>query len=596
MKTDNLNEKQTILNKLVNSGINIIPSILDFILKLENPQKKVNIIIKETSFIPTFKSHITENILRKISDEEIQKAIKRNLIKKELSSVEKCSNNIDKSSNKLMSTINSLEIEEKKPLNLEKPEKPLKKQSSIKSKTDFSQVVINVNKPTEKLVKNKLKIIPTRSIKSAFSFTPKAKEYSFNYEILKDPTGKLYTNGKYDDFYEMTLDKFNRLRKLMRKRPEVLSANNINNLLRLSNKNDVSVIGFVNEIRQTKNGHYFLILEDLTGNISVLIRKDSENQENVRTIERTLNDQLIYVKGTYNPGEKSKNGIIYAKNVSKIDIPIDYKPNRSPDPLSIALISDTHIGSREFEESLWNRFINFLKGKVGNKNLREIAGRIKYIIINGDLVDGIGVYPNQQDDLIITDIYKQFEKASELISKIPSYIKVFYSSGNHDPVRNAIPRPAVPKKYSEELINLGVSCLGNPSLIKTHGVNTLAFHGDSMIDMNMLISDLENDKPVETMKELLKCRHLAPIYGKKTQIAPTSKDWLVIDKIPDIFHTGHLHINGIGQYRNVSLINSGCFQTQTDFMKSFGITPTPGNVPIIELDTFKSVELDLKSN
>ena len=112
----------------------------------------------------------------------------------------------------------------------------------------------------------------------------------------------------------------------------------------------------------------------------------------------------------------------------------------------------------------------------------------------------------------------------------------------------------------------------------------------------MLISDLENDKPVETMKELLKCRHLAPIYGKKTQIAPTSKDWLVIEKIPDIFHTGHLHINGIGQYRNVSLINSGCFQTQTDFMKSFGITPTPGIVPIIELDTFKSVELDLKSN
>lgn len=596
MKTDISNEKQMILNKLVNSGINIIPSMLDFILKLENPQKKVNIIIKETSFIPSFKSHITENILRKISDEEIQKAIKRNLIKKELSSVEKCSNNIDKSSDKLMSTINSTEIEEKKSLNIEKPEKPLMKQSSIKSKTDVSQVVINVNKPTERLVKNKLKIIPTKSIKSAFAFTPKAKEYSFDYEILKDSTGKLYTNGKYNDFYEMTLDKFNRLRKLMRKRPEVLSANNINNLLRLSNKIDVSVIGMVNDIRQTKNGNYFLILEDLTGNISVLIRKDSENQENVKTIERTLNDQLIYVEGTYNPGEKRKNGIIYAKNVSKIDIPIDHKPNRSPDPLSIALISDTHIGSREFEESLWNRFINFLKGKVGNKGLREIAGRIKYIIINGDLVDGIGVYPNQQDDLIITDIYKQFEKASELISKIPSYIKVFYSSGNHDPVRNAIPRPAVPKKYSEELINFGVTCLGNPSLIKTHGVNTLAFHGDSMIDMNMLISDLENDKPVETMKELLKCRHLAPIYGKKTQIAPTSKDWLVIEKIPDIFHTGHLHINGIGQYRNVSLINSGCFQTQTDFMKSFGITPTPGIVPIIELDTFKSVELDLKSN
>jgi len=305
---------------------------------------------------------------------------------------------------------------------------------------------------------------------------------------------------------------------------------------------------------------------------------------------------MIYVEGAYNPGEKGKNGVIYANNVSKIDIPIDHQPNRSQEPLSIALISDVHIGSREFEESLWNKFIDFLNGKVGNKNLREIAGKIKYIIINGDLVDGIGVYPNQQDDLVISNIYNQFKKASELISKIPPYIKIFYSPGNHDPVRTAIPRPAVSKKYCEELLNIGVECIGNPSLIQTDGVNTLVFHGDSLFDMNMLIPELDNNKPVDTMKEMLICRHLAPIYGKKTQIAPTNKDWLVIDKIPDIFHTGHIHINGIGQYRNIFLVNSGCFQAQTDYMKSFGINPTPGIVPIVELDTFRCVELDLKKN
>ncbi|MFX1274009.1 MAG: DNA polymerase II small subunit, partial [Promethearchaeota archaeon] len=80
----------------------------------------------------------------------------------------------------------------------------------------------------------------------------------------------------------------------------------------------------------------------------------------------------------------------------------------------------------------------------------------------------------------------------------------------------------------------------------------------------------------------------------RTQIAPTSQDWLVIDKIPDIFHTGHVHINGRDKYKNVTLINSGCFQAQTDFMKSFGISPTPGIVPIIELDTYKCSEIDFK--
>ena len=167
-------------------------------------------------------------------------------------------------------------------------------------------------------------------------------------------------------------------------------------------------------------------------------------------------------------------------------------------------------------------------------------------------------------------------------------------SGNHEPVRNAIPRPAVPKKYCEDLINLGIKCLGNPSLIKTHNVNTLVYHGESMHDMNRLIHDLDINKPIETMKEFLICRHLAPIFGGKTQIAPLKNDLLVLDKIPDIFHTGHMHINGMGKYRNVTLVNSGCFQAQTDFMRSFGITPTPGIVPIIELDSLNYFPLDFK--
>ena len=191
-------------------------------------------------------------------------------------------------------------------------------------------------------------------------------------------------------------------------------------------------------------------------------------------------------------------------------------------------------------------------------------------------------------------LFKQFKKASELLSEIPDYIKVFYVSGNHEPVRYAIPRPAVPKKYCEDLLNIGIKCLGNPSIIKTHNVNTLIYHGESMHDINRLIHDLDINKPIETMKEFLICRHLAPVFGEKTQLAPISSDFLVLNKIPDIFHTGHIHINGMGKYRNVTLVNSGCFQAQTDFMRSFGINPTPGIVPIIELDSLNYYQLDFK--
>ena len=593
MKADNLNEKTILIQELLNSGINVTPLILDFLITLDDPLKIIKLIIKNISFLPNFNSHLTLDVLQKISNQKLQKELQKVLIKE----------------------INSEAIQEKKVKEDENPElassliKIGPKNSlskSLQSSFDDVHLESRLEYHEDSLILSKTKekrpIVPIRSnlevnyfegSKTALRFKPIAKDYDSNYKILKDPTGKLYTNGDFENFYNLTLDKFKRLRNLIRKRPEVLSANNINNILRLTNKVEVSVIGMVNEIRKTKNQNFFLILGDLTGFVNIIVRKDSENQENVKLAKRIINDQMVYVEGTYNPGERGKGGVIYCNYISKIDIPKNFEPNKSPDPLSIVLISDTHIGSREFEEKLWNRFINFLNGKIGNKIHRERAGRIKYVIINGDLVDGIGVYPTQKSDLIISDIYKQFEEAAKVISGIPDHIKIFYSSGNHEPVRNAIPRPSVPKKYSLELINQGVICVGNPSLIQTHNVNTLVFHGDSIIDLNMLIPGLENNKPVETMKELLQCRHLAPIYGKKTQIAPTDKDWLVIDKIPDIFHTGHMHINDMGSYSNILLTNSGCFQSQTEFMKSLGKKPTPGILSIVDLDTLKGTQLTL---
>jgi DNA polymerase II small subunit len=549
------------------------------ILKMENPSQFLELIIQETSFIPQFRSHITPEILKKVSNEKLSKILQR---KEKISSKEKGT------------LINNKEKIEK---NL-KPKEVIVSDPLIKNGKETTQSkskLKDFNSMSEKILKAKLISGINENTKSHSLFRPSAKDYDFDYSILKDPTGRLYTNGDYDDFYNLTLDKFKSLNKLMRKRSDVLSATNINNILRLSSSSEVSTIGLVKNFRETKNQNFFFEIEDLTGSINVLIRKDSENQNSHTIFNHLVYDQMLYVQGTYNPGENRNRGIIFANYITKIDIPTDFQPNLAEIPLSIALLSDTHIGSKEFEEKLFKRFIRFINGKIGNAKYREMASKIKYLVINGDLVDGIGVYPNQKKDLEISDIFRQYNKASEFISQIPEYIKIFYTTGNHEPVRNAIPRPAVPKKYCKDLIDLGVICLGNPSLIQTHKVNTLVYHGESIHDMNMLIHDFNINKPTETMKELLISRHLAPIFGEKTQIAPTDKDWLIIDKIPDIFHTGHVHINGFDRYRHVSLVNSGCFQAQTDFMKSFGINPTPGIVPIIELDSLSFYPLDIKN-
>ncbi|MFW9770599.1 MAG: DNA-directed DNA polymerase II small subunit [Candidatus Thorarchaeota archaeon] len=565
MQRDLIEQKRIIVNKLVNSGINISPESLEYILNMKNPLKILSSIIKELSFIPDFNSHITKNIIYQISNEELQRVLKRV---------------IDKES------------------------KPIKfKTEEMQDSADMIKTQpIDLNPQLEKISAShsenigELKMAQYGVTKSTFRFNPIAKDYETKFEILKDPTGKIYTNGEYSDFYKLTVNKFEKLETLMKKRFDLRSTIKAINLSKFSKEKEMSLVGLVKDIRQTKNGNYLISLEDLTGTINVLVRKDLEDQDSLKTTKKIIYDQMIYVKGLYNRSDKFNNGIIFADYISKIDTPTDFQPNKSLDPISIALISDTHIGSKEFEEPLFKRFIKFLNGRIGNKKLREVAGRVKYLVINGDLVDGIGVYPNQQKDLIISDIYDQFKKALEFLTEIPNYIKIFYISGNHEPVRNAIPRPAVPKKYSQDLIDLNVSCLGNPSFIKTHDVNTLIYHGESIHDLNLLIHELDINKPVDAMKELLICRHLAPVYGEKTQIAPVEMDWLVVDSIPDIFHTGHIHINGIGKYNNVTLLNSGCFQAQTDFMKSFGINPTPGIVPIIQLDDLKAFELDLKSN
>ena len=578
--------KKKILFRLVDSGINITPKSLDAIAQLENPQDSLNKILKDLAILPSFKSHITEDILLKTNSTELLKILKRITFYKEKQKLHDVQESQDVDLKKGSRTSRILTTSKTKMTS------NLLGESTPQTKFPQKQHAIKEEKRSQILKRNQEKSFESSGSKTHFS--PVAREYDHDYKIISDPTGKLYTTGDYEDFYALTLDKFKKLLSLMQKRQDVKSSMNIKNILSLRGTTEVSAIGLVNNIHHTKNGNVIFTLEDLTGEITVLVRKDLDNPEIFKIIERTINDQMLYIEGSYNPANNSKSGIIYANYLTKIDIPANYKPSMASVPLSIALISDTHIGSKEFEEKTFERFINFLNGKIGSSNQRNLAGRIKYLVINGDLVDGIGVYPNQQDDLIIKDIYEQYKYAHELLSRIPDYIKIFYVAGNHEPVRNAIPRPAVPRKYCEDLVALGVKCLGNPSIISTHGVKTLIYHGEGIHDMNLLIHDLDINKPTETMKEFLKCRHLAPIYGEKTQLAPTNKDWLVIEKIPDVFHTAHVHINGYGKYRNVNLINSGCFQDQTDYMRSFGIDPTPGKVPILELDTLKIQEIDFK--
>lgn len=106
------------------------------------------------------------------------------------------------------------------------------------------------------------------------------------------------------------------------------------------------------------------------------------------------------------------------------------------------------------------------------------------------------------------------------------------------------------------------------------------------------VQGLSYNNPMEAMKEMLKRRHMAPIYGGRTPLAPEKEDFLVIDEVPDIFITGHVHGAGIGEYRGVRLICASTWQDQTPFQKMHNFNPDPAKLPIVHLGTGETRMLD----
>jgi DNA polymerase II small subunit len=260
------------------------------------------------------------------------------------------------------------------------------------------------------------------------------------------------------------------------------------------------------------------------------------------------------------------------------------------------LTSDIHIGSNKFKKESFKHFIKWLNGKYGTPEMREIAGKVKYLLIAGDIVDGVGVYPNQELELTVRDVHRQYAYASKILKRVPEYIEVVLGPGNHDATRKALPQPAIAKGYLGSMLEKpNIHPVGSPCFMSLHGVEVLMFHGRSLDDIINSIPGMDHQHPEKAMRLLLQGRHLAPVYGGKTMLSPENRDYLVIDKVPDILVAGHIHVIGHCNYRGTLVVNSGGWQEQTDYMQKLGLVPTPGLVPVINLQTLEIRVLDFNT-
>jgi DNA polymerase II small subunit len=287
----------------------------------------------------------------------------------------------------------------------------------------------------------------------------------------------------------------------------------------------------------------------------------------------------------------------FVNNIVFPDIPT--KPIKScSDDCNAVFISDTHIGSDIFLPQVFQKFIDWLKCENGSAEQKKIASKVRYLFFIGDLVDGVGVYPGQEEELEIKDIYKQYECVASYLNQIPNNIKIIVCPGNHDALRISLPQHPLNNNYSSPINKLSnVISVSNPAFVNIGysnsfpGFDVLMYHGNSFdyfVHNVPYLRQTGYERPDLIMEFLLRKRHLCPTHGS-TLIAPSlSDDHLIIDNIPDIFASGHIHQSFISQYKGIITMNTSCFQAQSDFMKRVGVNPKPGKIPIFNFKTKKT--------
>lgn len=416
-----------------------------------------------------------------------------------------------------------------------------------------------------------------------------------NKKNIKDTKVKVIVSHKEDskkrdpsDFAQYFNNRYSIIEKILVNRQDLHNLTSINRVKAKKERESLSIIGLLSEKKETKNGNLMLQLEDRTGSIKVIV---NQNKPSLYSLAKEfVLDDIISVTGVC--GEN----VIFANEIKLPDIPNSVDIKHSPDEVYALFLSDIHVGSKNFLEDEFNRFLQWINCEIGNEKQKEIASKVKYIFVVGDLIDGCGVYPDQEKELTIKDIKEQYSVCASLLEKIPKDIPIIICPGNHDAIRVAEPQPPIYTDFAEPLYKLQNSIMvSNPAVVNIHsspdfpGFNVLLYHGYSFDFLVAEVDSIRNnggyDRADLIMKFLLQRRHLAPTHTATLYIPDINDDPLAISQVPDIFASGHIHKAITSNYRNVTMICSSCWQSITPFQEKMGHNPEPSRVPIVNLKT-----------
>ncbi|MCS7136248.1 MAG: DNA-directed DNA polymerase II small subunit [Nitrososphaerota archaeon] len=391
-------------------------------------------------------------------------------------------------------------------------------------------------------------------------------------QIIQHYPEDVVIQGKLEEFYRYFHNRYIKLRKILEERG--IKFMPLSEIVKLKKDQDAAAVVMVLDKKDTEKALVFEC-EDPSTNTSVFVPKKAGDV--FTKAEMVLVDYVVGMK------LRKVNDMLLVQDIIQPDVPINQKQTPPGPNAYVCFASDIHIGSKNFRKDLFESFLDWInRGRDGE------VKRIGYVILCGDLVDGVGVYPGQEKELEVVSINEQFNMAAKLLSEIPGRIKLIYSPGNHEPVRKALPQPPLPETY-KKILESGreITFVGNPAKILISNRLIYLYHGQSLDDLIQALPNVSystlHEKIGEILEVVLRARHLAPCYGQNTPILPLDDDPLVIEEVPDMLCTGHVHVAGVKSYKGVLLINSGCWQEQTSFQQSFGLKPTVGTAVLVNL-------------
>src|SRR3989339_863351 len=298
---------------------------------------------------------------------------------------------------------------------------------------DYSQTLSKEDKKNFEALINSLGIFFQNESKNDFKKVLDCTEKKEKMNIkVTNMTQTVPKSIEVKDFVNFFKSRLNEMKNFLQDNSEL---NNLVSINKISGKKqNISIIGMVYSKKITKNKNMLIEIEDLTGRITILINKDKEDL--YKKAEDIALDSIIGLKGS---------------------------------------------GSKELF------FVSEIIFPEANLNERKRADFEEYaLFLGGDLVTGVGNYPNQENDLEIQDLEQQFIHLAKILNTIRKDIKIIISPGNHDGVRLMEPQPMLDEKYAWPIYEIeNVIITTNPSTVNIgskegfQGFDVLTYHGFS---------------------------------------------------------------------------------------------------------------------